>query len=178
MKAAVKCKLIFYADDSALLASSSDVSEIEEILKCELESVSEWLAENHLSLHLGKTESILFDSSKRLAKCKELNITCNGILDIGSGSEVTYLGVTLDQNLSGFSMISKIISKCNNKIKFLYRNANNLDKQIKMLLTSALIQRHFDYGSSMWYTGTTCRMKKKLQILKTRSFDFYFRSSV
>ena len=92
------------------MISSSDVSEIEEILKRELESVSEWLAENRLSLHLGKTES-------KLAKCKELNITCNGI-DIGSGSEVTYLGVTLDQNLSGSSMITKIISKCNNKIKF------------------------------------------------------------
>ena len=171
MKAAVKCKLLLYADDSALLASSSDVSEIEEILKRELESISEWLSENRLSLHLGKTESILFGSNKRLAKCKELNITCNGI-DIGSGSEVTYLGVTLDQNLSGSSMITKIISKCNNKIKFLYRNANNLDKQTKMLLTSALIQCHFDYGSSMWYTGTTCRMKKKLKITQNKVIRF------
>ena len=33
MKAAVKFKLVLYADDSALLASSSDVTEIEEILK-------------------------------------------------------------------------------------------------------------------------------------------------
>ena len=112
-----QCKLLLYAEDSALLASSSDVSEIEEILKRELESVSEWLAENRLSLHIGKTESILFGSNKRLAKCKELNITCNGI-DIESGSEVTYLGITLDQNLSGSSMITKIISKCNNKKKF------------------------------------------------------------
>ena len=44
MKAAVKCKLLLYADDSALLASSSDVSEIEDVLSRELESVSEWLA--------------------------------------------------------------------------------------------------------------------------------------
>ena len=76
MKAAFKCNLLLYADDSELLASSSDVSEIEEILKRELESVSEWLAENRLSLYLGKTESILFGSNKQLAKCKELNITC------------------------------------------------------------------------------------------------------
>ena len=51
-------------------------------------------------------------------------------------------------------MITKIVSKCNNKIKFLYRNAKNLDKKNKMLLASALVQCHFDYGSSMWYTGT------------------------
>ena len=55
MKAAVKCKLLLYADDSALLASSSDVSKIEDVLSRELESVSEWLVENRLSLHLGKT---------------------------------------------------------------------------------------------------------------------------
>ena len=158
MKAAVKCKLILYADDSALLASSSDVSEIEDVLSRELESVSEWLVENRLSLHLGKTESILFGSNKRLAKRRELHIT--------------YLGVTLDQNLSGSSMITKIVSKCNNKIKFLYRNAKNLDKKNKMLLTSALVQCHFDYGCSMWYTGTTCVLKKKLQITRNKVIRF------
>ena len=59
---------------------------------------------------------------------RELHITCNGN-DIESGAKVTYLGVTLDQNLSGSSMITKIVSKCNDKIKFLYRNAKHLDKK-------------------------------------------------
>ena len=129
------------------------------------------VVENRLSLHLGKTESILFGSNKRLAKRRELHITCNGN-DIESGAKVTYLGVTLDQNLSGSSMITKIVSKCNNKIKFLYRNAKNLDKKTKMLLTSALVQCHFDYGCSMWYTGTTCLLKKKLQITQNKVIRF------
>ena len=60
MTAAVNCKLLLYADDSALLVSGKNVSEIEAILSAELESVNEWLTENKLSLHLGKTESILF----------------------------------------------------------------------------------------------------------------------
>ena len=63
---------------------------LEEILKRELESVSEWLAENRLSLHLGKTESILFGSNKRLAKCKELNITCNGIDWVGVRGHISW----------------------------------------------------------------------------------------
>ena len=122
-------------------------------------------------MHLGKTESILFGSNKRLAKRRELHITCNGN-DIESGAKVTYLGVTLDQNLSGSSMITKIVSKCNNKIKFLYRNAKNLDKKNKMLLISALVQCHFDYGCSMWYAGTTCLLKKKLQITQNKVIRF------
>ena len=71
MKAAVKCKLLLYADDSALLASSSDVSEIEDVLSRELESVSEWLVENRLSCtsvklnqyYLGPTSGLLREES-------------------------------------------------------------------------------------------------------------------
>ena len=40
-KAAVKCKLLLYADDSALLLSGKDVLEIERILSVELRTVSE-----------------------------------------------------------------------------------------------------------------------------------------
>ena len=50
---------------------------------------------------------------------------------IKSGAKFTYFGVTLEQNLSGSNMVTKIVSKCNNKIKFLYRNAKNLDKKTR-----------------------------------------------
>ena len=68
MKAAVKCKLILYADDSALLVSGKDVVKIEQVLSRELKAVNEWLEENRLSLHLGKTQSIIFGSKKSLQK--------------------------------------------------------------------------------------------------------------
>ena len=144
MKAAVKCKLLLYADDSALLVSGKDVLEIERILSVELGAVNECLCENRLSLHLGKTQSsILFGSKKRISKCSELHVTCNGSV-IGSESEVTYLGAILDQTLSGASTSRSIITKSTNKLKFLYRNARSLDSKSKAVLTSALIQCHFD----------------------------------
>ena len=117
MKAAVKCKLLLYADDSALLVSGKDVLEIERILSVELGAVSEWLCENRLSLNLGKTQSILFGSKKRISKCGELHVTCNGSV-IGSESEVTYLEAILDQTLSGASTARSIITKSTNKLKF------------------------------------------------------------
>ena len=137
MKATVKCKLLLYADDSALLVSGKDVLEIERILSVELGAVSEWLCENRLSLHLGKTQSILFGSKKRISKCSELHVTCKWSV---IGSEVTYLGAILDQTLSGASTARSIITKSTNKLKFLYRNVRSLDSKSKAMLTSALIQ--------------------------------------
>ena len=154
MKAVVKCKLLLYADDSALLVSGKDVLEIERILSVELGAVSEWLCENRRSLHLGKTQSILFGSKKCISKCSELHVTCNGSV-IGSESEVTYLGAILDQTLSGASTARSIITKSTNKLKFLYRNVRSLDSKSKAMLTSALIQCHFDYGQFHEITDVT-----------------------
>ena len=44
MTSAVDCKLLLYADDSALLVSGNDISEIEGKLSLELESVHECVA--------------------------------------------------------------------------------------------------------------------------------------
>ena len=46
-----------------------------------------------------------------------------------------------------------------------------------MLLTSALVQCHFDYGfmvaqCGVLYTGTTCLLKKKLQITQNKVIRF------
>ena len=171
MRAAVSCKLLLYADDSALLTSGKDVSEIEGVLSRELESPSEWLEENRLSLHLGKTQSILFGSKKRLQTSNKLHVVCNGS-DIESDVEVTYLGVNLDQSLSGSSIVNKIVTKCNNKIKFLYRNARSFDPQTKGMLASALVQCHFDYACSMWFSCVSSTSRKRLQIIQNKLIRF------
>ena len=59
MKAAVKFKLLLYADDSALLVSGEDVSEVERTLSMELGAVSEWLCKNRLA-SFGKDSSYSF----------------------------------------------------------------------------------------------------------------------
>ena len=64
MSAAVKCKLLLYADDSVLLASGKDIVEFEATLSSELKSVNDWLIDNKLSLHLDKTQSIVFGTRK------------------------------------------------------------------------------------------------------------------
>lgn len=138
MQAVVKNKLLLYADDSAILVTGKNRSSIEKELTDELHSVSQWLIDNKLSLHLGKTETILFGSKHRLKTGSSLHVSCKGT-DIQSTSNVKYLGATLDQSLSGEAMASSIIKKANARLKFLYRKRDYLTFHTKKHLVMALI---------------------------------------
>jgi hypothetical protein len=130
MVAVVDCKLLLYADDSALMVSHKDADFIQEKLSAELAKVNEWLVDNKLSLHLGKTESILFGTTHKLAKHSELNITC-GEAQIHPKSEIKYLGLDLDQSLSGEITGNKVIKKANSRLKFIQRKGRYLNANTK-----------------------------------------------
>ena len=117
MSAAAKFKLLLYADESVFFASGWDLVGIEATLSSELESLNCWLI-NDNSLHLGKTEFIVFGTKRKLCKCNTFNIVCNGNV-IESKSSVTHLRVTLDQFLSGDPIASNVLSKTSNKLKVL-----------------------------------------------------------
>ena len=171
MPGAVKCKLLHYADDSALMVSGRNVTEIETTLTVELNSIHKWLVDNKLSLHLGKTNTILFGSKKIIQQNNSIQVKCNGN-DIESKQLVTYLGLTLDQSIAGNTFADKVVLQCSNKVKFLYRNANKFIMKTKQLLVSALIQCHFDYGCSSWYCGLSKRAKSRLQVAQNKAFRF------
>lgn len=151
-----------YADDSALLVSHKDKATVETILSNELHNVSQWLIDNRLSLHLDKTEAILFGSKVKLSKTSELRIKVGKEM-ITTKTNVKYLGCELDGSLSGEDMVTKNISKINQKTKFLARAAAFLDTPTLRILAGSLVQPHFDYAVSSWYTGLSSTIKNKLQ---------------
>ena len=123
MSAVVKNKLLLYADDSGILVSDESKSVIEASLQDDLHSIRQWLIDNKLSLHLGKTESILFGSKHKIKTNSALDITHDGT-SIKSTTSVNYLGAIIDQTLSFDSMAQSIIKKANARLKFLYRKKN------------------------------------------------------
>ena len=101
MPAVVKHKLLIYADDATLLVHGRNLKDTESSLSSELEIVNKWLISTKLSLHLGKTESILFGSKHRLKSQSNLNISCKG-QSIEAKNSAKYLGATIDQTLDLF----------------------------------------------------------------------------
>ena len=64
---------------------------------------------------------------------------------------VTYIGYILDETVSGESIVHKVISKVNLRLKFLYRKNKYLTPNLRRLLCNVLIRPHFDYACSTWY---------------------------
>ena len=143
-----ECKLMLYADDSAILYSHKSHGWFPERLDQELESCSKWLVDNKLSLHLSKTESILFGSKRKLKKIKDFFVTCNG-QTINNKKSVKYLGVMLDQELSGEAIANEVIKKVNARLRFMYRQGYFLTSSMWKTLCNSLIQCHFDYACSL-----------------------------
>ena len=173
MSGAVTNKLLLYADDSAILIADKHVSNIETVLQRELKVVHEWLIDNKLSLHLGKTESILFGSRPRLKAQSDLNISCEGT-SIEANDNVKYLDAVLDQCLSGENMVTSIIQKANARLKFLYRKQRFLNFETKKLLVMSMIQCHFDYACSFWNPGISKFLRNRLQVTQNKIIRFIF----
>ena len=167
MPISIKCKLMLYADDSALLVSGNDSNEIAQILSGELESCKNWLVNNKLSLHLGKTESILFGSKKRLNDVNNFEVKCDNVA-IKNVTTVKYLGLKLNNNLSGDIIVDEIVKKANSRLSFLYRYKDSLNEKCRKILCSALIQCHFDYCCSAWFSSLGKTQKNRLQKVQNR----------
>ena len=132
-----------------MLIKGKTIKEIERSLNSEMKCLYKWLVQNKLSLHLGKTESILFSTKKKL-NGKKLKVKCNG-KEIKSVSSVKYLGALIDQDLSGNSMGNKVIKKVNGGLKFMFRKKDFLNFKERKMLCCAMLQSHFDYAVNTFY---------------------------
>ena len=156
--------MFIYNDDSAIIASNKNELELHAILQEEFSKIRVWVLEHKLSLHVAKTEFIVFGSKPRLHK-KELQVSASvGSSSLSSRHSVTYLGCSLDRNLDGESMASKVLNKVNGRSRFLDRKATFLDAVSLRLLANSLVLCCFDYGLGSWYVA----LKDKLQLSQNR----------
>ena len=173
LSASIDCNLSLYADDSALIFAHKDPKHIVEHLSAQLTKCKGWLTDNKLSLHVGKTESILFGSNRKLKGISGFEVTCEGSI-VKQVTDVKYLGVQLSGNLNGRSHAEGLIKKCAARLSFLYRNAAMLDHVTRKTLCSALIQPYMDYCCSSWYSGLTKQLKQKLDVIQRRMVRYIF----
>ena len=73
---------------------------------------------------------ILFGPKRKLKEVQDFIVTCNNHI-IKAYDHVKYLGVIIDNHLSGEYIVESIVHKVNNRLRFLYRQARFLDVKCK-----------------------------------------------
>ena len=173
MVQAVNCDLLS-ADETGLIFQHKGINIIEQQLNRNFSNICDWFVDNKLSIHFGeyKTKPILFAPIKKCKKLRKLNISY-GSLKIKQDPEVTYLGCILDdESVSRESMALNVVFKINTRLKFLCRKNKFLSPQLRWSLCNALIEPHFDYACSVWYTNLNKKVKTKLQTLQNKCVRF------
>ena len=173
MNSSLRCRLSLYADDSALFFSHKDPAVIGNVLSGELSNCRKWLIDNKLSLHMGKTECLLFGTKRKLKRVQNFHITCDGIA-LKKVDSVQYLGVRLDCNMSGEPHAKALITKCNARVSFLFRYSSLLDTNTRRILCSSLVQPLLDYCCSSWYSGLPSRLRERINVIQRRMVRFVF----
>ena len=171
MATAISNKLLLYADDSVIIASDKDPEKLARGLSRDMKAVNSWLVDNKLTLHVGKTELILFGTGPQLKKATNFHVPYDDH-NIMPSDTVNYLGATLDKYLSGEVMVDSIIKKATGRLKFLYRHSNFFNCKLRKDLCSTLIQCHIDYCSAAWYPGLSKKLKQKLQVVQNKMVRF------
>ena len=87
-------------------------------------------------------------------------------------SRVTCLGCILEETMSGDSMVNKVISKVNERLKFLRRKNKYLTPNLRRLLCNAVMQPHFDYACSAWSPNLSKKLKNRVQTSQNKCIRF------
>ena len=158
-----------YADDTAFYVADKNITNVSSSLNEDLKNLHAWLCANKLSLHIGKTNSILICNHQKLRHLGDQNLNIR--LDAEQVSQVDslpYLGVTIDPRLNFNNHISNVIKKISRAIGILKRCAPSVPSDIRKLLYNALVLLHFDYCASVWGSTSTTNIIR-LQRLQSRA---------
>ena len=173
MAISLGCHLSLYADDSTLVASGRNASELGAYLSGQLARCKDWMVDNKLSLHLGKTECILIGSKRRLKGAQDFRVLCDGS-EVKRVSSVRYLGVMLDENFKGSVQGMSVIKKVASRLGFLYRSASLLDFDSRKVLCSSLVQPCIDFCVVSWYIGLSNKFKERLDVLQRKMVRYIY----
>ena len=96
---------------------------------------------------------------------KEVKININiGMKKLEEKSELTYLGVIIDNKLKFKEHFNKIYNKAKNGLNGLIMTKNQLNSRAKLNICHSLIHSHFSYCALAWLNNIN---KKQLNMLKT-----------
>jgi len=168
------CKVVLYADDTALFYASNDPDKIQTVLNDQMNKVGNWLKKNKLTLNVKKTNLMLIGTSQRLTKYKNVQTYVNGE-ELCRVSNCKYLGVWIDDNMTWNVNTEKLCNKISKRIGIIRQLRSCLDTNTLNILYKSMIMPVFDYCDVVFCNGSCLNLNtlEKLQNRAARAITGY-----
>lgn len=138
-------KTILYADDTTLFLSGDSLSIISEQLNCDLFLINKWMAENCMSINSKKTLVLHIPPKKTSARLVEGTIQIESV-PVKISTYIRFLGVSIDDKLSGIEYFSCLRRKLISSVASLSRIRSFVDSKTLLLLYHAFFGSFLSYG--------------------------------
>ena len=154
--------IIKYADDTVIYFAHSDLKIIVSNLQQDLDSLSKYFNENELIINLskGKTETMLFGTSKRISNTPgKLSVTYMNT-PVYQTSSYKYLGCKLDTHLTMNDFFDGKYKAACSKLKLLSQISLYLTKKATLRVYQAMILPALTYNSLTTLNLSQTRQQK------------------
>ena len=135
-----------YVDDTTLFCNiNNDINDNE--INRQLNTISEWLLSNKLSLNIKKTKYMVFHTNQRRVLYPNLYLN---MMKIEKVTQFNFLGILLSSNLKWNKHTDHISKKISRAIGVMYRLKQMYLHAVLLTLYQAIICPHFIYGLLVW----------------------------
>ena len=161
--------MTLFADDTNIFFES-DVNEnsFHTTISSELNKFSDWFAANKLSLNIGKTKYIAFNTSRNFIWDKDIIMDGKVLTQVHT---TKFLGVHIDNRLSWREHIFKICRKASRNIGVISKLRHILPTRILKTLYQTLVVPQMSYCSIIW-SGTYDTNMFPLIILQKKAIRY------
>ena len=162
-------QIVKYADDTVIYFSDKEAKAIESHLSEDMDLISGWLKENELIINLkeGKTEALLFGTSKRISMQSASLKVHQGLNTIRNTNEYKYLGLYVNSSLNLNSHLEISYKKAAGRVKLLAKLRKHLDLHSARDVYCSMIMPVFTYCGALQIKLSEAK-KKQLKVFHDR----------
>ena len=159
--------VFLYADDTVILTSHPNISDLIDTVNKELIGYGNWLVYNRLTVNTKKSNVILYKGHGQKINCKLKEVKLRGET-LSYTHTYKYLGVLLDSKLSFESHIKKVSNDVSYRLTKLFRLRNMITENVATKIYKVMILPLMDYCDIIYASGTQGNLKK-LKVLQNKA---------
>ena len=140
---------VLFADDTNLVIKGNNLNELSNQLNSDLENLNDFFRTNKLKLNASKTKVVCFRKKSANITETQLNIQLDGT-KLKPEDNATFLGLTLDKNLTWEEHCKKVANKMAQNAGVLNRVKKSIPAVSMKILFNSIIFPHYSYCLEVW----------------------------